>query len=352
MNDYKTYPVLQALLAALLFGASAPLAKLLLKDIAPVMMAGFLYLGSGIGLVIFQYLLNHTKLKIKQEAKLEKKDLGWLLGAVIFGGILAPILLMISLKVTPASTSSLLLNFEGVATTVIAIILFKESISPKIGLAILLITVASILLTWDFGNHWGLTIGALGILGACACWGLDNNFTRNISLKNPFTIVIIKGLVAGSFSFLVSLLLRNQIPTLSIILLALLLGFICYGLSIVLFVFAMRSMGSARTSAYFASAPFIGTILSFVVLHEIPGVMFFVSVPLMILGTFFLFKEEHDHTHVHLELEHTHKHHHKDIHHQHDHSDLEIGDLVHSHPHKHQKMEHSHPHLPDIHHRH
>src|SRR5512142_464382 len=204
--------ILQALLAALFFGASAPISKLLLGDVPPVLMAAFLYLGSGTGISLIKLYQRFSK--NQKEASIKRPDVSWLAGAIISGGILAPIILMISLKNTPASTASLLLNFEGVGTTVIALIFFRESISRRALAAILAITLASIFLSTNFQSGFGFSLGALGILLACVLWGLDNNLTRNISGKDPLTIVAWKGLVAGTFSLILGLVLGQQLPVL------------------------------------------------------------------------------------------------------------------------------------------
>lgn len=353
MNKSKFYPVMMALLSSILFGASAPITKILLGKIEPIPLASLLYLGSGLGLLIFQTSNSLIKKQRINEAPLKKKDFIWLSGAIVAGGIVAPIILMNSLKITPASTASLLLNFEAVATTIIAIIFFKENAGRQIISAVVLITLASIVLSWDFKNQWGFSIGSLGVILACFCWGVDNNFTRNISLKNPFSIVTIKGIVAGSFSLLLSIILKNQMPELKIIIIAMVIGFFCYGLSIVLFVFAMRDLGSARTSALFGTAPFIGSVLSFILLGDIPSSMFFISLPIMIIGTILLLKEEHNHLHIHEPIQHEHRHNHTDNHHYHEHTDGQvIINGYHSHLHTHKVADHTHPHSPDIHHRH
>lgn len=353
MDRVKVFPIIQALLAALLFGASAPIAKMLLGQIEPVPLAAFLYLGSGTGLLVYQavsYLINKEK---KDEAPLSKKDFPWLLGAIAFGGVIAPIILMTSLKITPASTAALLLNFEGVATTLIALFFFKESIGRRVWIAVSCITIASILLSWDFSNQWGFSLGALGVVSACICWGIDNNFTRNISSKNPYAIVILKGFGAGMFSLFLTFALKYQIPNMKVILLAMILGCFSYGFSIVLFVLAMRNLGSARTSAFFGTAPFIGAILAFMLYHEVPSAMFIAALPVMISGTFFLLKEDHDHEHSHEHMIHEHGHRHDDSHHNHVHSPGEVPSSgYHSHVHEHEELQHEHPHAPDIHHRH
>lgn len=353
MKKSKGYTIMMALLSAILFGASAPITKMLLGKIEPIPLASFLYLGSGFGLLIFQIVNSLIKKQVINEAPLKKKDFVWLSGAIIAGGIIAPIILLNSLKITPASTASLLLNFEGVATTIIAILFFKENVGKQILTAVVLITLASIFLSWDFKNQWGFSIGSFGIVLACFCWGVDNNFTRNISAKNPFSIVTIKGIIAGSFSLLLSMILKNQIPDLRVVIIAMIIGFFCYGLSIVLFVFAMRNLGSTRTSALFGTAPFIGAILSFILLRDIPSSMFFISLPIMIIGTVLLLKEEHHHSHIHEAIQHEHRHNHTDGHHEHEHTDEQIIiNGYHSHSHTHKNIEHDHPHSPDIHHRH
>jgi drug/metabolite transporter (DMT)-like permease len=352
MNKFRQYQMI-AILAAILFGMSAPLSKILLGEINPVMLVAFLYIGSGTGLWVYRKIECLTGSQREGEAPLVKKDVIWLIGAILSGGVIAPILLMSGLRITPASTASLLLNFESVATALIAALFFSEHIGKRVWIAILLITLASILLSWNFTGQWGFSIGAAGIIFACFCWGIDNNFTRNISLKNPVSIVIIKGFSAGFFSLFLALLLKGPIPSLEIILFAMLLGFFSYGLSLVLFVLAMRNLGSARTSALFGIAPFIGAILAFILFKEIPNIMFIISLLIMMTGTIFLLREEHGHRHVHEYIAHEHMHSHTDGHHNHSHIPQEVPEGVyHSHFHIHEPMEHEHPHVPDIHHRH
>jgi len=338
--------ILQALLAALFFGASAPIAKLLLGDnIAPIFLAAFLYLGSGTG----TFLVRLTqRMRAKDvEADIKQPDIKWLAGAIISGGILAPIILMISLQNTPASTASLLLNFEGVGTTLIALLFFKEAISRRAWTAILVITLASIFLSANFKDGFGLSLGALGIILACVLWGVDNNFTRNISGKDPLAIVAWKGLVAGTFSFFLALFLGNTLPSVPTILYTLLLGFVSYGLSTMLFIRSMRGLGAARTSALYGTAPLAGVLLSIVIFREFPSFLFIIAAILMIGGALLLVNEKHSHTHVHTALIHEHSHSHNDS--SHEHADV---DEVHSHEHEHPAEEHEHDHMPDIHHRH
>jgi drug/metabolite transporter (DMT)-like permease len=348
----KSYAALQALLAAVLFGASAPLSKLLLGEVRPVPLAAFLYLGSGMGaflMLLFQGLRNRGQ---AVEAHLSRGDIPWLGGALLAGGIGAPIILLLGLERTPASTASLLLNFEGVATTLIAITFFKESIDRRITWAIGLVTLASIVLTWTGGN-WGFTLGALGIIGACFLWGLDNNFTRHISAKNPLIIVGIKGLGAGTCSLILCLLIKQQLPAPNIAILAMLLGSISYGISIQLFIVALRSLGAARTSTLFGVAPFVGVILSLILLREKPQILFWAALPVMVAGAWLMLTENHVHYHIHEPMVHDHRHSHPDEHHTHD--SWEGAPLVngsHTHEHLHERLEHDHTHSPDLHHRH
>lgn len=338
--------ILQALTAALFFGASAPIAKLLLgDDIAPIYLAAFLYLGSGAGTFLFR--LTQRMQSKNAEADIKSPDIKWLAGAIISGGILAPIILMISLQNTPASTASLLLNFEGVGTTVIALLFFKEAISRRAWTAIIVITLASIFLSTNFNEGFGISLGALGIILACVLWGVDNNFTRNISGKDPLAIVAWKGLAAGAFSFLLAFFLGNQMPSLKIIFGMLVLGFISYGLSTMLFIRSMRGLGAARTSALYGTAPLAGVLLSIVIFSELPSFFFIIAAVLMIGGALLLVNENHEHTHIHTALIHEHSHSHDDSAHGHDDSKG-----VHSHEHEHPAEEHGHDHMPDIHHRH
>jgi len=337
--------VVQALLAAIFFGASAPIAKLLLgDDIAPIFLAAFLYLGSGTGITLIK--LTQRMRSKDVEAKIKTADVKWLAGAIISGGIAAPIILMISLQNTLASTASLLLNFEGVGTTLIALLFFKEAISRRAWTAILIITVASIFLSTDFKSGFGLSLGALGVILACVLWGLDNNLTRNISGKDPLVIVAWKGLVAGTFSFFLAFFLGNTLPTLSTILYTLLLGFISYGLSTILFIRSMRGLGAARTSALYGTAPLAGVLLSIVIFQEFPSFLFIIAAILMIGGALLLINEQHEHSHAHTVLFHDHSHKHDDSH------KHAKGEGVHSHEHEHAAEEHEHDHMPDIHHRH
>ena len=316
--------ILQALLAALFFGASAPLSKLLLGEVPPVLMAAFLYLGSGTGISLIK--LSQRITSNQKEAGIRRPDVGWLAGAIITGGIIAPIILMISLQHTAASTASLLLNFEGVATTLIALFFFRESISRRAIAAILAITLASIFLSTNpQSTNFRFSLGALGILLACTLWGLDNNFTRNISAKDPLTIVAWKGLVAGTFSLFLGLFLGQQLPALRSIVGILLLGFISYGLSTMLFIYSMRGLGASRTSALYGTAPLAGVILSILIFHDPITLSFIVAAILMVAGAFMLSSEEHAHFHIHQPIVHDHRHIHDEFH------DHDTANVTHSH---------------------
>ena len=336
--------IFQALLAALFFGASAPISKLLLGDVPPVLMAAFLYLGSGTGIFLvklFQRFASH-----QMEAGIKAPDVKWLAGAIISGGILAPIVLMVSLQYTPASTASLLLNFEGVGTTLIALFFFRESISRRALSAIFVITLASIFLSTNFEGRFAFSLGALGVILACVLWGVDNNFTRNISAKDPLTIVAWKGLVAGTFSLLLGLGLGQRLPAFVSILGILLLGFISYGLSTMLFIYSMRGLGAARTSALYGTAPLAGVMLSFIIFRDPVTLLLIFAAALMGAGALLLANEEHAHFHIHMPVVHEHRHRHDEFH-IHD-----AADMTHSHEHEHPRTEHEHGHMPDIHHRH
>jgi drug/metabolite transporter (DMT)-like permease len=350
MNRNHIFPMIQALIAALLFGASAPLAKLFLGEIEPIPLAAFLYLGSGIGLLSIKIIQRIRHQSVDREAHIKKPDIKWLIGAIFAGGVAAPIILLFSLKTTPAATASLLLNFECVATTLIAAMVFKESISRRAWGSIVLITLSSILLSIDLNGSWGVSLGAFGIIAACIFWGMDNNFTRNISAKDPLSIVTIKGLGAGTFSLGMAIILGNALPAVGIIIGAMVLGFFCYGLSIVLFIRAMRGLGAARTSALFSTAPLAGLILSVFLFHESLYWIVWIAIPLMVIGTIFLVNENHEHEHTHKGITHEHMHTHDDGHHNHVHPG-EPG-LIHSHVHVHEELTHTHQHLPDLHHRH
>ncbi len=315
-----------------------------------MLLAGLLYLGSGLGLVIIRLLRRTGDPDASREAGISRADSRWLAGAVLAGGVAAPITLLFALRNTPAATASLLLNFEGVATTLIAMVAFREAISPRAGWSIALITLSSITLSINPGASWGFSLGALGILLACVFWGIDNNFTRNICAKDPLSIVTTKGLAAGSFSLALGLILGARLPDAGTVLRAMLLGSLSYGVSIVLFIRAMRGLGAARTSALFGTSPLAGVILSLLIFRSVPNWLFWLALALMAAGALLLVNEEHEHEHIHKALTHEHAHTHDDGHHGHEHK--VDAPQPHSHEHTHGKTRHAHDHMPDLHHRH
>ncbi len=354
MKSTKLKPFVYALGAAVLFGAGIPCSKILLGHMGPVTLASLLYLGSGIGLsmlILVRCLSGKDKPRV--EARLNMHDLPWLAGAILSGGVMAPVILIVSLEKTPAATASLLLNFEAVATTFIAMFLFREQIGRRIWLALGLITLGSIALSWNSGGEWGVSSGAAGVILACILWGVDNNLIRNISAKDPVHIVAIKGSFAGLFSLGLAVLLHNVFPGLIMAVAALLVGFLSYGISIVFFILALRGIGAARTGALFSTAPFIGAIISIVLFREISDMMFYFALPAMAAGFFLLAGETHSHGHVHEIITHEHRHAHDDFHHIHTDNLGEVRESgEHLHPHIHERVEHEHLHSPDIHHRH
>jgi drug/metabolite transporter (DMT)-like permease len=339
-----------ALLAALLFGASTPLAKGLVANVAPVMLAGLLYAGSGLGLGLWLLIRGLRPREADAEASLQRRDLPWLAGAVLFGGVLGPVLLMLGLASTPASSASLLLNLESVLTAIVAWVVFRENVDRRIFLGMLVIVAGGVLLSWIEAPA-GLPWGALAIAAACACWAIDNNLTRAVSGGDPVQIAAIKGGVAGTINIIAALALGYRLPNALQLASAGAIGLVGYGISLVAFVFALRHLGAARTGAYFSTAPFVGAGLSLLLLREIPGIGFWVAGGLMGLGVWLHVSERHEHEHEHEALEHEHLHSH-DEHHQHAHPGGFDGNEPHSHPHMHTPMVHSHPHYPDLHHRH
>lgn len=270
----------QAILAATLYAISSPLSKLLLAEIPPMMMAAFLYLGAGIGMSALGLIRNKTQ-KEKKEAKLTKKELPFII-AMIALDIAAPIFLMFGLTMTTAANASLLNNFEIVATAIIALFIFKEAISKRLWIAIVLIALSCILLTVEDTSSFSFSVGSLLVLFACICWGFENNCTRKLSVKDPLEIVVIKGFG----SLIIALAVGEHITDYMYIPAVLLLGFVAYGLSIFLYVYAQREIGAAKTSAHYAIAPFIGVVLSFIILGERPNLMFGIALAVMIVGTY------------------------------------------------------------------
>lgn len=336
-----------ALLAALLFGASTPFAKRLLGELPPVLLAGLLYAGSGMGLGLLRWLRRGRS----AEAPLTRTDYPWLGGAVAFGGILGPVLLMLGLSRTPASTASLLLNLEGVFTALLAWLFFRENVDRRIALGMLLIAAGGVLLSWQGGIGPRLPLGSLAVVGACLCWGIDNNLSQKVSALDPLQVAAIKGACAGAVNLGIGLALGAALPPAPALLGALLVGFLGYGLSLALFVLALRHIGSARTGAYFSLAPFAGAVVSLLLLRETLSPLFLGAATLMAWGVWLHLTEKHEHEHTHERMVHTHRHYH-DEHHRHAHDPGVDPREPHTHPHLHEPLTHTHPHYPDIHHRH
>jgi drug/metabolite transporter (DMT)-like permease len=336
-----------ALGSAVLFGASAPLSKLLLGTVNPWLLAGTLYLGAGIGLALVRLAERGTGAP-RAEAPLTRRDVPWLAAVVLFGGVLGPLLLMFGLSLTTASTGSLLLNLEGLATMAIAWLVFRESVDRRLLLGAIAILAGAVLLTWD-GQGVRLDLGGLLIAAACLAWGIDNNLTRKLSSADPVQIAMIKGLVAGTVNLVLAIIAGAALPSFGFILAGAVVGFFGIGISLVMFMLALRHLGTARTGAYFSLAPFIGAALALVLMDEPLTPVLLIAGLLMAFGLWMHLTERHGHEHEHGLLEHEHRHVH-DEHHQHSHD----GPVTepHSHWHRHEPMRHKHPHFPDLHHRH
>jgi drug/metabolite transporter (DMT)-like permease len=342
---------LTALLAAALFGAATPIAKSLLGAVPPFMLAGLFYLGSGLGLAAVMGVRRLAGAGAEPAARsIPAAEVPWLLGAVAAGGIAGPALLMLGLATTPAAASALLLNLEGVFTAAIAWIVFRENADRRILLGMTAIVVGSALLSSQPGRA-SLSSGSLLIAAACVCWALDNNLTRKVSTNDPLLLACIKGLVAGPVNLALALYLGAPVPDAVNVLLAMLTGFVGYGVSLVLFILALRDLGTARTGAYFSAAPLFGVVLSFALWPERPPALFWPAAALMVFGVWLHLRERHEHLHTHEALKHSHRHRH-DAHHQHSHDFDWNGREPHVHPHRHEPLTHAHAHYPDIHHRH
>lgn len=337
-----------ALLGAALFGASTPIAKLLVGEIGPLLLAGLLYAGSGVGLG--SWLVLRRWLRPVDRPGLAAADYKWLAGAVVAGGVIGPVLLMLALSSSNASTVSLLLNLEGVFTALLAWFVFQENFDRRVVLGMLLIVCGGLLLSWPSAGS-STSLPSLAVAGACLCWALDNNLTRKISAGDSVQIAAIKGLAAGGVNLCAAIALGAPRPALDSALAASVVGFLGYGVSLSLFVVALRLLGTARTGAYFATAPFIGAAMSFALLGEAPDRLFWIAAALMAAGVALHLSEHHRHLHHHGELAHDHLHTH-DEHHKHEHDFAWTSTEPHSHPHAHDSMSHSHEHYPDIHHRH
>ena len=284
MKNKKVKAIILALLAAVLFAISTPLSKKLMENIPPSFMAAFLYLGAGVGVGVM-YIFNYKN--EDKSLRLDKSDFKYTI-SMIGLDILAPLLLMVGIKIGSASNASLLENFEIVATSLIALIIFKEKVSYRLWIAIFFIIISSLILTFNDKTSLDFSIGSIFVLLATISWGLENNCTKKISEKSTYQIVTLKGIFSGLGSLFIGFLLKEQIINYKYILLAMILGFVAYGLSIFLYVRAQRDLGASKTSAYYSVAPFIGAFLAFLINGERPDEKFLVALIFMIIGTIFV----------------------------------------------------------------
>jgi len=344
MSGLRQPGVAAAIGAALLFGAGTPLAKALLAGVDPYALAGLLYLGSGLGLAFYRRLIHAPVVHLPRVERL------WFAGAILAGGIVGPVLLMIGLVGMPASGASLLLNAEGVFTALLAWFAFKENVDRRIALGMAVIVLGAAILSWPGEARFAGLWPTLAVLGACLAWGIDNNLTRKISLNDATWIASVKGLVSGVVNLTLAFLLGAAMPAWPNVAGAMLVGLLAYGVSLTLFVLGLRHLGTARTGAYFSVAPFFGAVLA-VLMGEALTTPLLLAGALMALGTWLHLTERHQHAHVHETIEHEHEHIH-DQHHRHPHDATFPNDEQHSHRHRHDALVHTHAHFPDTHHRH
>ncbi len=335
-----------ALLSAALFGASTPLAKIFVGSISPLALAGLLYLGSGIGLAAWLAFR-----RALPRLSVTGRELVWLAGAIVAGGIVGPALLMYGLARTDAASASLLLNLEAVLTATLAWVVFRENVDRRVFAGMAAIVAGGVVLSWQQAPHGASAAGPALIAAACLAWAIDNNLTRRVSGGDAVMLAALKGLVAGATNLALALALGARLPAPGALAAASLVGLVGYGVSLVLFIMALRELGTARTSAYFSIAPFFGAALALVFLGERPEPAFWVAAALMGTGVWLHVSERHEHEHLHEPIAHTHEHVH-DLHHRHDHEPGWDGREPHTHQHEHGRLRHRHPHYPDLHHRH
>jgi drug/metabolite transporter (DMT)-like permease len=344
----RTAPAI-ALLSAALFGLSTPVAKLLLGEVDAWLLAGLLYLGSGVGLGIW-WAIGRVSRSARAEAPLARGDLPWLAAAILAGGVAGPVLLMLGLEATPASSASLLLNLEGLATMAIAWVVFRENVDRRLLAGAAAILAGACVLSWQ-GGAFALDRGMLLIAGACLAWGIDNNLTRKVSAADPVEVAMIRGLAAGAVNVAVGLARGGDWPDALPLAGSLATGFLGYGVSLALFVLALRHLGTARTGAYFATAPFVGAAAAIPLAGDAVTGQFAAAGILMAVGVWLHLAERHHHEHAHEPMEHSHRHVH-DEHHRHDHTHADPPGEPHTHVHRHGRLVHAHAHWPDLHHRH
>jgi drug/metabolite transporter (DMT)-like permease len=346
------HAVALALLSAALFGVSTPAAKALLGAIDPAILAGVLYCGAGLGVAILRRVARPLVAPgAAIETPLGRSDLPWLAGAIGAGGIVGPLLLMLGLSRTDAAAASLLLTLEGVATALLAWFVFHENFDRRVALGMACLVAGAIVLSWSGQPTLPGLLGPAAIVAACIAWGLDNNLTRKVSLADPLQIVELKGLIAGPVNLVIGLAAGGSLPAPAPLALAALVGFLGYGVSLALFVRALRHLGTARTGAYFSTAPFLGALAAITLLGDPPSIQLALAGLLMGFGVWLHLTERHDHAHEHAPMVHSHAHVH-DEHHQHAHDPSDPSGEPHAHEHRHEWMRHMHAHVPDMHHTH
>jgi drug/metabolite transporter (DMT)-like permease len=336
--------IVYALASAALFGLSAPLAKILLGGVSPWLLAGLLSLGSGLGLALVRLIWR------SKETGLQNEDLPWLAAAILSGGVAGPVFLLFGLAQSSASEASLLLNLESALTLAMAWVIFKENVDRRLLFGAAAIVAGAVVLSWPRDVALGFSWGPVLIAAACLAWAIDNNFTRKVSASDPMQIAMVKGLVAGAANVTIALILGAQWPAGMAVMESAIVGFLGYGISLTLFVLALRHLGTARTGAYYSLAPFIGAATAIALLGDPVTTSFMVGGILMAIGLWLHLTERHLHLHEHESMEHDHLHTH-DEHHQHQHAS-DIPPEPHAHPHWHRRLVHRHLHYPDIHHRH
>jgi drug/metabolite transporter (DMT)-like permease len=350
MIPLKWQGALFGLTAALLFGISPPLAKLLLPESGPMLTAGLLYLGAGLGLLLFEVIGRPFHLGV-QEAPVRRADAGLLAGVMFTGGMLGPFLMLWGLERLSGVLTSLLLTLEAPFTVLVAVLVFREHVVRLERVGILAIVVAAGILTYRPGTIRGDLLGILAVLGACLCWAIDNNLSQRLSLRDPLVVTRIKTLGAGVGMLGLSTLTSQEWPSFTILLAIFLLGLVSYGISLLLDMRALRLLGAAREAGFFAAAPFIGALVAVPVLGERWSIQDAIATALMLLGITLLLRAHHAHAHTHEALEHDHVHRH-DAHHDHRHDGEAVLQEAHAHPHRHLPLTHDHPHLSELHHRH
>jgi drug/metabolite transporter (DMT)-like permease len=339
------------LTAAALFGVSPPLAKLLLPESSPLLVAGLLYLGAGLGLLAFELLFYRGSRTARREALVRSSDLWLLAGIIVTGGVMGPVLMLWGLQRLSGVVTSLLLNLEAPFTILLAVAFFREHLDKPETMGVMLIIAAAAVLNYRPGDVRVDVMGFAAVVGACLCWAIDNNLSQRVSLRDPIVVTRIKTLGAGACTISLALLTGQSLPRPSILMAALVLGLFSYGLSLVLDMQALRLLGAAREAGFFATAPFIGALAAVPILGERWGSSEIVAMAVMAVGVVLLFRAYHSHLHAHAEILHDHAHVHED-HHDHEHEGGGPIEEPHAHLHGHLPLTHDHPHVSELHHRH